>query len=191
MKQGLRYSEAVATSAMLIGGILLIAVPRSTLSVVQLTILTAALATALTAFLDSVPASGWLSPFRWLSPFSGAAEERTDRPDELALIHARLQGRRSRVKGAAPLPPDVVRLLDPLIRDTLDLLDASDASALSPTSRAVLNTRPPLKPSALLTLPPDPDNVSDVVMRVLDDLERVSAHGRQASASDRLNPIEP
>ena len=191
MKQGLRYSEAVATSAVLIGGILLVVVPRGALGVIQLTILAAAMATALTAFLDSVPASGWLSPFRWLSPFSGLTEERTERPDELALIHARLQGRRSRVKGASPLPPDVVRLLDPLIRDTLDLLDAKDAAALSPTSAAVLNTRPPLKPPALLTLPPAPDDVSDVVMQVLDDLERVSAQKRTASASARLNPTQP
>ncbi len=66
----------VAAAALVIGGVLLVALPRHALSIVQLVVLTAAAATALYALAVNVPPTGWMSPFKWMSPFGGRRARR-------------------------------------------------------------------------------------------------------------------
>lgn len=170
----------VAAAAVLIGGVLLVALPRRAVSIVQVVAVTVAVAAVLHALATHVPVSGWLSPFRWMSPFHRPSSAGARGPDELDSIRARVSGRRQRLRGGPPLPPETLRLLQPLIRAALDL-DRDDASyppsartRLSPVTWAVLTTDPLRNPYWFRTLPANDREVAGIVHAVLDDLERLA-----------------
>jgi hypothetical protein len=154
----------VAAAAVAIGGALIIARPQYALGIVQLVLASVGAAAALYALAANVPPTGWLSPFKWMSPFNRAArpEERRNGWDEMTSLRSKLSGRRQQMRNAPPLPPEVVRLLKPLIRQTLDL-DPEDeaqlASArhfLSPLAWAVLTSDPPTPNVPCLLIPREP-----------------------------------
>ena len=178
----------VAAAVVVIGGILLIARPQYALGIVQLVIASIAAAAALHALAASVPPTGWLSPFKWMSPFNRAVrtEEGQEGWDEVASLRSKLSGRRQPMRHAPPMPPEIVRLLKPLIRQTLDL-DPNDetqlASArrhLSPLAWGLLTSEPPTGSPWFRALRPNEREVAEVVHRVLDELDRLAAGGFEA-----------
>lgn len=187
----------VAAAALVIGGVLLVALPRYALAIIQLVVVTAAAATALHALAANVPPTGWMSPFKWMSPFVGTASpiRATSVSGDIATIRAKLAGRRVRTAHGPALPPETLRLLRPLVRSALDLDpdDASPPSAavarLSPLTASVLTTRIPAAPGWLGTLRPDERAVGETVHRILDELDRLDPGGARASTT--LPPHEP
>lgn len=114
--------ETVAAATGLLGGILLIALPQHAMSVVRLVVVTIAVGSALYVLAVHVPTTGWISPFKWMSPFSrrGGQARRRRRVGELDVLRASLGGRRQQVEGSAPLPPGTLRTLQPMIALALD-----------------------------------------------------------------------
>jgi hypothetical protein len=170
----------VAAAALVIGGVLLLALPGYALGILQLVAVTAAATTALHALASNVPPTGWMSPFKWMSPFAGTPLSEPGPPDvhELEPIRARLGARRLRAVGGPPLPPDALRLLRPLIRSALDLppggpVPREAALRLSPLARSILAAELPRDPRWIDTVRPDEDAVAEVVHQVLDELERL------------------
>ena len=114
-----------------LGGVALVAFPQHAWSIVRLLTVAAAVSTALWVLVAHVPPTGWIAPFRWMSPFHGTARRRRRHAlDELQLIEAHLGARRQALEGAPPLPPAVLRLLKPLIESALDLEGGSDPTAV-------------------------------------------------------------
>lgn len=191
----------VAAGAVVIGGALIVVLPQHARSIVQLVIVTSAAAAALYALAASVPPSGWISPFRWMSPFG--REESPARGgrgrDDLALIRSRLSGWRKPIEGGPPLPPETLGLLQPLIRRELGLDgDADDEARLAPARRrvspltlAVLAADPRTWPSWFRPRPPNRDEVASVVGRVLDDLDRLAGAAEAEPSIDPRHPRDP
>jgi len=192
---------AVAAGALVIGGMLAVWLPRFGVSIVQLVIVTVAAAAALHTLAVGVPqwsATGW-----WLSPFDRTRAPGSERQGrgELDRIRARLSGRRQRVPGGDPMPPEVLRLLQPLIRfalerQGLDLRSEAHRSAarrlLSPLTWAVLEAEPLRQPYGLRTLWPNRRQVAASVHAVLDDLERTSlAPSDGAPRAASMHPTHP
>jgi len=180
----------VAAAALVIGGILLLAFPRYALGIVQLVVVTATAATALYALAVNVPQTGWMSPFKWMSPFAGTPLPEPGAPDvhELEPIRARVAARRLRAVGGPPLPPETLRLLRPLIRSALDLppggpIPGEAALRLSPLARSILAAELPDDPRWIDTVRPDEDAVAHVVHQVLDELERLDPTGPREGAA--------
>jgi len=183
----LQLGEAAA--ALLIGGMLVIIFPRYALSILQLVVITVGVAAGLYALAVNVPATGWMSPFRWMSPFgrivrSGPAP---DRSAELRSIHSKLAGWRQPLGGGLSLPLDTISLLKPLIRESLGL-DPRDESGwrsaqhrLSPLSWRVLTYDPPRGLDGFIKLPPNQLRVAEVVGAVLDEVDRISSRSGSLS----------
>ena len=112
----------VAAAAVLIGGVLTVLLPQHAMSIVQLVIVTVAVSSAVYALAVNVPSAGWISPFKWMSPFNRAAYQgrRTRPSDELGSIGSKLSGRRQPIENGPPMPPATLRLLKPLIAVALD-----------------------------------------------------------------------
>ena len=173
----------VAAAAVLIGGVLIVALPQHALTIVQLVIVTTAVSVGVYALAVNVHPTGWISPFKWLSPFSRTAHQGRlgHRSDELDWIRAKLSGRRQHLENAPPMPPPILRQLKPLIAAALDL-DLGDeprlASArgrVSPLTFSVLTSEPLDRPSWFRMLPPNEREVAETVHRVLDDLDRLNS----------------
>ena len=169
----------VAAAAMLIGGVIAIVLPQYAMSLVQLVIVTVAVSTALYALAVNVPSAGWISPFKWMSPFNRAAYpgRRKRRSDELRSIRSKLSGRRQPIEGSPPMPPATLRLLKPLIAVALDL-DSGDEpppttarGRVSPLIWAVLTSEPLQRPRWFRTLRPNEREVTQTVHSVLDELD--------------------
>lgn len=195
----------VAAAAVLIGGIVVTALPQHALSVFQIVVVTVAVTTGIHALAVHVPATGWLSPFRWMSPFHARGRSGHDGPGDLDAIRAKLAGRRVPVADGPPLPVETLRLLRPLIRRALHLEPAEARSVhalpwmaadprdpvrrgdyrpdrliearrrVSALTWSVLTAEDPDGPAWLRSRRPDQDQVAEAVHRVLDDLERVAA----------------
>ena len=102
----------VAAGALLIGGLLVAPLPGRALSVVQVVVVALAAATALWVLASAVPPTGWISPFKWMSPFGGVVTPRLGhRSHALGFLRDRLGDRRQPVEGGPPLPPAVLRRL--------------------------------------------------------------------------------
>jgi len=108
--------------------------------------------------------------------------------DEVDRIHSTLSGRRVPVENGPPLPPETLRLLQPVIRSTLERegIDPTDEGSLesarvrlSPLTRAVLAGEPSKHPGWFRTLRPDARQVAGIVHSVLDDLDRFDAAGSE------------
>ena len=181
----------VAAAAVLIGGVLLVVLPQYGMSIVQLVIVTVAASAGLYALAVNVPSTGWISPFKWMSPFNRAASGRRTRgSDELRSIRSKLSGRRQLIENGPPVPPEALRLLKPLIVSALDL-DTDDEpppesarGLVSPLTWAVLTSEPLERPGWFRTRRSDEREVTQAVHRVLDDLD-----GLKAGASGPQRPI--
>lgn len=189
----------VAAAALVIGGILLLALPRYALGIIQLVVVTGAAATALHALAVNVPQTGWMSPFKWMSPFADAPQPERSTPAsaELEPIRAKLAARRLRAAGGPPLPAETLRMLKPLIRSALDI-DAGGGAAspeaaarLSPLARAILATDVPSEPRWIDTVRPDATAVAGVVHSVLDELERLDPGSADPPALPSRQPYAP
>jgi hypothetical protein len=189
-------SGEVASAALLIGGVLVAVIPRHALGIAQLVVVTMAVVAGRHLLARSVPPTGWLSPFKWMSPF-GRRETRngTGRsPDGFVTIQSKLYGWRHPFPPGLTLPPGVVSLLKPLVRDALDLepedevLSTPEPSSLSPLTQAILRCDPPRGLDRLRWLPPDSESVAQVVLRVLGDLYPGDAHSANRFPSRGPNP---
>jgi hypothetical protein len=172
----------VAAGAVVIGGVLVVAMPREAVSILQLVIATVAVAGGLYALALHVPPSGWMSPFKWMSPFNQKVRRETGhhRLHETDSIRSKLSNRRQPVADGPPMPPEILLLLKPLIRTALNLDpdERSDPAAarkrLSPLTWAVLTSAPLREPHWYQTLRPDEREVTDVVHHVLDDIDHLA-----------------
>ena len=187
----------VAAGAVLIGGVLIVALPRHALTIVQLVIVTVAVSTAVYILAIHVPQTGWISPFKWLSPFdAGSGRGRLDhRSGELDLIRAKLAHRRQPLGNVPALPPQLLRQLRPLIAGALDLDPTSEArleragERLSPLTFAVLTSEPLERATWFRTRRPDRRAVAEAVESILDeidDLTDLPRHPRRSA--DSIHP---
>jgi hypothetical protein len=169
----------VASAALVLGGLMLLLRPQYAVSIVQLVLVTIAAAAGLYAFAVNAPAAWWLSPFEG----TGRAVRRRRGYDETDRIRATMSGRRQEFAQGPALPPETVRIIQPLIRAAVQRegLDPADResretarSMLSPLSYGVLMSDARKRPPWFRMLPPDERTTADVVRRVLDDLERLA-----------------
>ncbi|MEZ4423584.1 MAG: hypothetical protein R3E98_09250 [Gemmatimonadota bacterium] len=176
----------VTAAAIAIGGMVLLAAPQHAASIVKVVVATAAVAAGLHALSRSVPATGWMSPFRWMSPFArgGGARRRRGRRSGTGALRARLYGWRQPIEGGPALPPAVLRALAPIARAAL-ALDPRDPSAgararaqLSPEVRAVLEAAPERRLRWYRAHPPAPRAVAEAVERILTDIDRAARGAR-------------
>jgi hypothetical protein len=153
--------------------------PQHALSIVRLAIVTVAAAAGLYALAVQAPSTWWMSPF----DRRVRRERKGPGSNEMRWIRSRLAGRRKRIDGGLSLPPEAVRLLQPLIRAALERegLDPADASCLasagellSPPTWAVLAQDPVERPRWFRTLWPDVRATAEVVHSVLDDIDHLA-----------------
>ncbi len=175
-----RAGETAAAVA-LFGGLLLIALPQHTASIVRMLLVALAAVAALWALSRLVPEAGvggW-----WRSPFEHPSEGRTLRPSgELARIRSMMAGRRQRLAPGTALPPDIIRMLRPLVIAALERRghDPTDPAGrpairrlLSRPAWSVLDADPRYLPRWHETRRGDTRRVADVVRQILDELERL------------------
>lgn len=187
----------VAAAAVVIGGVLIIALPQYTLSIVQIVIVAGSVVAGIYALEVNVPTTGWISPFKWMSPFSRGAHpgKKSATPDEIRSILSKLTGWRQTLEHGPPMPPEALNLLRPLIRAGLDL-DAENEtdlaaarSVLSPLTWAVLTSDQSRQPYWFQMLPPNKREVAEAVHHILDELERLGAGNGDSHPS--FNPSRP
>lgn len=181
----IRFAAAAAT----LGGALIVFLPEHAPGIVQLVLVSVAAGAGLHALSSHVPQTGWLSPFKWLSPFADPARptRRRHGSDEMHSIRSRLAGRRQTVPGCAPLPPDAIRLLQPVIAGALGV-DPSNRrqmtrarDRLSTSTWSILTAEPLARPYWFRTLRPNQWEAAEVVHDVLDELERLPTDARLPS----------
>lgn len=182
----------VAAAAVFLGGLAVVARPEHVLSIVQVVLVTIAAAAGLYALAVHVPPTGWMSPFKWMSPFlpDTRAGRRTD---DLRPLRSLMSGRRQPVEGAPPLPPGVIRVLQPLIRGALQSdptrtdLPRDAEYQVSELTWAVLKAEPLKRPPWYRSRWPNRREVAEVVHHVLGDVERLT-HGSPAPHPDSRHP---
>lgn len=200
MNERTLHPANVAAGALLFGGLLLLAAPHHAANILRLVLATVAAAVGLYALAIHVP--GWRGTGWWTSPLDRTRPRTADPPDsrEVARIRLHLGNRRQHVAGAPDMPPDVLHLLQPLVRQALERagLDPARASAaapartaLDPLTLAVLAATPQSRKEWHATLRPDEHEVATVVHRVLDDLDRLAARGGAGEASATPHPGSP
>lgn len=182
----LRFAN-VAAAAMVIGGLLVAALPGHVVGIMELVMVTGATAAGLYALVLHVPPTGWMSPFTWMSPFARkGARHAGNESDEIDSIRAKLSGWRRALDGGAAMPLDTVRLLKPLITATLDTNPeepreeervAAARALVSPLTWSVLTSDVAQGSPWLHAYRPSEHDVADLVHAVLDDLERLTAGG--------------
>lgn len=169
----------VATAAVVLGGLLLVLFPQGAPTILRLVLVAGACAAALHALTAHGPPTWWRSPFD-RQPVPG--RQRTS--DHAAWIRTALGRRRQRIARGIAVPPDVIRLVQPLLRAELDRHAGSGrgidtVTLLSPESQALLTARPLPRPTWLRTLRPDRRRSARIVDTVLDDVERLARSGRR------------
>jgi hypothetical protein len=182
----------IAAAAAVIGGVLVVLLPRHAMSIAQVVIVTIGAGAGLQALILNAPPTWWRSPFDRSVGSSGQT-----RPvfDETSWIRAVLSGRRQKIPNGPPLPPETLRVLQPLIRTALERqgIDPDDRRSrtaartrLSATTLAILIAKPAKRATWLDTLRPDAHETARVVHDVLDELDRLD--GRTAERT--LTPTE-
>lgn len=172
---------SVAAAAVVIGGILIIALPQYTLSIVQIVMVAGAVVAGIYALEVSVPTTGWMSPFKWMSPFGRGDQpgRKGAKADEVRSIRSRLTGWRQPIQHGPPMPPEALAILRPIIRASLDLDTDDDAgldsarSVLSPLTWGVLTSDRSRQPYWFQMLPPKKGEVAEAVHHVLDEIDRL------------------
>jgi len=192
----------VASATLALAGFAAIAFPAYVVSVVQVSFVVVAVSVALHALAAHVPQTGWLEPFKWMSPLERAsrAARRGRGRSDVHGIRAKLSGARRRIPDASPLPPELVRSLQTLVARALDVDGdpCGDRVArfdglrdrVSADLWAIL-VADPSSGGWLRTLPPDRRAVSASVHRALDELERLLAGDDVATADPILPPSPP
>ena len=177
----------IAAAAVMIGGLLGLLLPQHGATILRLVIVTIAAAAGVYALAVLAPPAWWKSPFDQVRN-RHARDER----DEIDWIRSKLAGPRQRITRGRAVPPETLRLLQPLIgsaleREGFDPADrASIGSArdvLSPLTAAVLDSEPLKRGLRLGMVRPDADATAGVVHAVLDDLERLSDGPRSHHSS--------
>ena len=185
-------------AAVLIGGVLLIALPRHAMSIVQLVIVTVSVVAGLYALAVNVPPTGWMSPFKWMSPFGRATHfgRGGKESGEIESIHRKLSGWRQPIQNGPPMPSETLRLLKPLIRAALDLEPGDDAhlasarALLSPLSWAVLTSGASGQPYYWFKMfPPNRREVAEAVHSVLDEVARLPTGIEDPRAPDDTSQL--
>lgn len=187
----------VAGAASALGGVVVVAAPQHAGTVLQVVVVAAAGGAVVAALGTLVPPTGWMSPFRWMSPFSPPTSRAGRlRSGDLDTVRERLTGRRQPIPCGPPLPPEVLRRLQPLVRRALDL-DPDDATPppehvrgrVSAALWGVLTTQPLTRPGWLATHRPHPRAVADAVRTLLDEVDRLTREGRRPVHAGRaLDP---
>jgi len=170
----------VAWAAVVLGGLLLIGSPRHLPSVAQLVVATLAAAGGLVASLRLTGHAIFMSPFNRGDRPGGAGEVRT----EIDRIRARLSGRRVVVAPGILLPPEVIRLLQPLIAETAERAGVA-LDRLPPRSRAVVRYASPEGGGPARGRRPNKVAAAAMVHAVLDELERLDDHSYSPHAAVR------
>lgn len=169
---------AVASAGVVLAGIITLAAPRYALGALQLALATGAAAMALHVLARQVPPTGWMAPFTWMSPFATptGSERSAGGQDDVVTLRKKITGRRQRIAGGPALPPDLVRLMKPLIGSALHL-DPDHPDALrrarersSALLCSILAAEPARGLARLRTMRPDPVAVAGVLGAVLDEL---------------------
>lgn len=181
---------SIAMAAVVIGGVLIMLLPQHAMSIARLVILTSAAAAGLHALGVSAPAKWWRSPF----DRPGRSSHRRGE-DDYDRIRSALGGWRQRIPGGAPLPPEVVRLLKPLIAGSVargggHATGAGDDGVAfvrpSPLVRSVQAVRATGRPHWYRLVRPDARAVSAAVLNVLNELDDHS--GGPASVPPATDP---
>ena len=181
----------VAAAALVIGGAITLLLPQYGLSILRLVIVTAAAGSCVYALAVNVPVT-------WSSPFdrTGGPGATSSGSDEVQWLRSKLRSRRQSISNGPPIPPEILRTLQPLIRTALgqdDPLVADPAYvesfrwALSPLTWSVLNSDPLKQPIWLRTRWPNPREVAEVVHHILDDLDGLAASGRGPHHAPRID----
>lgn len=171
----------ILAATVVIGGILVLALPQFAMSILQIVIVTAAVVFGVFALESNVPETGWVSPFKWMSPFRRGSYSwrKGNKADEIGSIRRKLSGWRQPIPPCPPMPPEVLGLLRPMIQTVLGLPsegmdDLAEARAyLSPGTFAVLASDPSKPPPWFLMLPPNKEEVAEAVHGILDELDRI------------------
>jgi hypothetical protein len=126
-------------------------------------------------------------PTWWMSPFDRAARPRVVKASgDVERMRDTLAGRRQRIRQGPPVPPGVLRALQPLIRSALERagIDARDRDVvesfrgrLSPLTFSVLTSVPLRTTTWFRTVRPDARETAALVEHVLDELDLLSAGG--------------
>jgi hypothetical protein len=170
---------SLAPAAVLIGGVLIALMPRHALNILRLIIVTIAASAGLHALGMNSPPTWWSSPFdrkvRWPWARRGF--------DEIEWIRDEMSGWRQRIHGSPPLPPEVVRLIRPLIESAIGRhgFDATDVDAgdpirrlVSPLTWVVLTADIDRRVRWYRMVPPDRAEVASAVHEILDDIDRLN-----------------
>lgn len=166
----------LAAAAVVIGGVLVLALPQHGMSIVRLVIVTVAAGAGLYALALNAPATWWVSPF----DRRGRRGKKGHASVEIDWIRSTLSGRRQRIENGPALPPEMLRLLQPLIRVALEREGIHphdrgypDAARrlLSAQTWAVLHSDPLNWPPRSRTLRPDKRKTAEAVHAILDELD--------------------
>jgi hypothetical protein len=181
---------SVATAAAVIGGALIALLPQHAMSIVRLVVLTAAAAAGLYALGVNAPATWWKSPF-------DRRPRRSRGPDEFESIHSGLSGWRQRLTEGPPLPPDVIRMLRPLVVAAVEQAGAARSGPnatlrvrVAPVTRGILGSGRAVRPRWFRMAPPDKRAVAVAVDTVLDDIERIRGGNGDAAGARAVRPGE-
>lgn len=161
--------RSVAWAAVVLGGLLLIGSPRHLPSIAQLVVATLAATGGLFVAVRLMRPAIWMSPFNPGDRPRSFGEMRT----EIDRIRARFSGRRTLVAPGLLLPPEVVRMLQPLIAEMAERAQCS-TDRLPPTCRAILRFEPSASPLGARRRRPDERGVALTVHRVLDELDTLT-----------------
>jgi hypothetical protein len=177
--------------ALLIGGVLIVALPRYSVDIAQVLVVTLAALAGLFALSVHVPPTLWMSPFKWMSPFGGTRSKGPQREkyDDVQSIRSTLSGWRQPLPQGPPLPPAVLRLMRPLIAGALDMVWDGEAppprvrKQLTPLAWAVLTSDPERRLPWYRMVAPNRREVSDAVHSLLDEIESLKAGSVHPSAT--------
>jgi hypothetical protein len=170
----------VIWASVVLGGLLVIASPRHLPSIAQLVVATLAAAGGLFVSIHLLRPAIWMSPFNPGDRPKGSGEVRT----EIDRIRARLSGRRTVVARGVCLPPEVIRLLQPLIAETAERVQCPPGR-VPPTCRAILQFESPAAPAAARERRPNEAEAAAVVHRVLDELDALTDPPSSSQATVR------
>ncbi len=161
--------RSVAWAAVVLGGLLLIGSPRHLPSIAQLVVATLAAAGGLLVAVRLLRPAIWMSPFNPGDRPQSSGEVRT----EVDRIRARLSGSRAVVAPGLFLPPEVIRMLQPLIAEMAERAHCP-TDRLPPTARAIVRFEPSASPLGARRRRPNEADVALVVHRVLDELDTLA-----------------
>lgn len=172
--------RSVVWGAIVFGGLLMIAQPRHLPSIAQLVVATVAATGALFVAVRLLRSAIWMSPFNPGDRPLAGGEVRT----EIDRIGARLAGRRLVVAPGLALPPEAIRLLQPLIAEAAESAQCPP-DRLPPCCRAILGFEPPAATRRIRSLRANEAEAASAVHRVLDELGALTARPHSPTSKAR------